>query len=69
MIAKLMITGCASSTKQYERPPLPVNLAAPCPPIEELNSNSWDELAKAYIKLVFDYSDCAAKHEAVVGLW
>lgn len=46
-----------------------MNLAAPCPPIEELSSNSWDELAKAYIKLVFDYSDCAAKHEAVVELW
>ena len=46
-----------------------MNLATPCPTIEELNNNSWDELAKAYIKLVFDYSDCAAKHEAVVGLW
>jgi len=28
-----------------------------------------DELAHAYIRLMLDYGECAARHRAVVGAW
>lgn len=49
--------------------PLPPVLSELCPPINKIQGNSWDDLALAYAELIHDYSACAAKHEAMVGLW
>jgi len=59
-----MLTGCASSTPP-SRPPIPANLASPCPAVDSFTSPSWDDLIKSYLKLVIQYSECAGKHAAV----
>ena len=66
LIALLILTGCASSTPP-SRPPIPANLASPCPAIDSFTSPSWDELMKSYLKLVIQYSECSDKHAAVSG--
>ncbi|WP_435433364.1 Rz1-like lysis system protein LysC [Zwartia panacis] len=64
----MILTGCASSTPP-SRPPIPANLASPCPAVDSFTSTSWDELMKSYLKLVFQYSECAGKHAAVSDAW
>jgi uncharacterized lipoprotein YajG len=63
LIALLILTGCASSM-QPSRPPIPANLASPCPAVDSFTSTSWDDLMKSYLKLVIQYSECAGKHAA-----
>ncbi|WP_422243810.1 Rz1-like lysis system protein LysC [Zwartia sp.] len=60
----MILTGCANSTPP-SRPPIPANLASPCPAVVSFTSASWDELMKSYLKLVIQYSECAGKHAAV----
>lgn len=62
-----MMSGCAGYSQPSERPPLPANLVAPCPDIPVFDSDSWDELAEAYIELVFMYGECRARHRVVAG--
>jgi len=31
-----------------------------------INSDAWDALAAAHIELALQYTDCAARHQAVV---
>jgi hypothetical protein len=64
----LILTGCASSTPP-SRPPIPANLASPCPAVDSFTSTSWDDLMKSYLKLVIQYSECAQKLDAVVDAW
>jgi hypothetical protein len=41
----------------------------PCPEIPAFDSDSWDDLALAYIDLTGLYAQCAARHDAAVGAW
>lgn len=68
LIAVLILSGCCASTRGYVRPTLPANLSEPCPSISELHTESWDELSKAYIELVFLYAECANKHKGAVDM-
>jgi hypothetical protein len=68
LIALLTLTGCASSTPP-SRPPIPANLASPCPAVDSFTSASWDDLMKSYLKLVIQYSECAQKLDAIVNGW
>lgn len=45
------------------------HLAQHCPPILETTSDSWDDLARAYIRLTAMYGECAARHRATVEAW
>ncbi|WP_420855666.1 hypothetical protein [Vogesella urethralis] len=42
-------------------PQPPVVLVTPCRPIPPLASDDWDAIGRAYIQLVLDYGECAAK--------
>lgn len=64
-----LLAGCSTSTQPSKRPPLPANLAAPCPDIVAPAGESWDDLGKAYIGLVGQYADCAMRPDATVSLW
>ncbi len=64
-----LLAGCSTSTQPLKRPPLPANLAAPCPDIRAPAGAGWDDLGKAYIGLVGQYSDCAMRHDATVSLF
>ncbi|WP_423227306.1 Rz1-like lysis system protein LysC [Paenalcaligenes suwonensis] len=66
LIVVLILSGCSTSTKGYVRPTLPANLSEPCPPIPELDTDSWDELGKAHIELAILYGECAAKHRVLM---
>ena len=66
LAASLTLTACAASNPPLARPPLPVNVAQPCPPVPAFDSQDWDALAEAYIGLVFQYQGCAAKLDAAV---
>ncbi|WP_437340324.1 Rz1-like lysis system protein LysC [Achromobacter mucicolens] len=48
---------------------LPANLAQPCPPVPEVVSDSWDDLARNYIILALQYGECAARHKAIRQAW
>ena len=48
---------------------LPANLAQLCPPVPEVTSDSWDDLARSYMALAVQYGECAARHRAVVQAW
>lgn len=69
LTACLTLTGCSTSTPPSVRPELPANLTQPCPDPAELVTDSWDALAIAYVELVTDYGECAARHRAVVKAW
>lgn len=69
LAACLILAGCSTSTPPSVRPELPANLAQPCPDPVELVTESWDALAIAYVKLVTDYGECAARHRAVMEAW
>lgn len=43
------------------RPPVPANLRQLCPPIDPVTTDDWDVLTRAYIKLILDYGECAAR--------
>jgi hypothetical protein len=60
----LILTGCASLTPP-SRPPIPANLASPCPAVDSFTLASLYDLMKSYLKLVIQYSECAGKHAAV----
>ena len=61
-----MVSGCAGYSQPSERPPLPVNLVMPCPEVSIFDSDSWDDLAVAYIELVFMYGECKTLHQSLV---
>ncbi|WP_442418884.1 Rz1-like lysis system protein LysC [Paenalcaligenes hominis] len=61
----LMMSGCVGYSQPSERPPLPASLVAPCPEVPIFDSDSWDDLAVAYIELVFMYGECRARHGSV----
>ena len=65
-IVALILSGCAGYSQPLEKPPLPANLVAPCPGVPVFDSDSWDDLAEAYIDLVFMHEECRARHRAVV---
>ena len=48
---------------------LPANLAQPCPPVPQVTSDSWDDLARSYIVLAMLYGECAARQRALVSAW
>lgn len=66
LAVSLTLAGCAASKTQSPRPPFPVNVAQPCPPVPAFDSQHWDALATAYMELVFMYGQCSAKHDAAV---
>ncbi|WP_420902061.1 hypothetical protein [Achromobacter mucicolens] len=45
---------------------LPANLAQPCLPVEEVSSDSWDDLARSYMALALLYGECAQRHRALI---
>jgi hypothetical protein len=54
----------------WDTPPtLPADLAAQCPPIPDFKSDSFDDLALAFIDLTSQYAECSARHDAVVQAW
>ncbi|WP_440164281.1 hypothetical protein [Alcaligenes sp. Lyrl_28] len=55
--------------KGFARPTLPANLSEPCPPIPELDTESWDALNKAYIDLAFSYGECEMRRKAIVEVF
>lgn len=61
-----MMSGCTGYSQLSERPPLPANLTLPCPEVPMFDSDSWDDLAVAYIELVFMYGECRARHRVAV---
>jgi hypothetical protein len=42
-------------------PQPPAVLVTPCKPIPPLAADDWDAVGRAYIQLVLDYGECAAK--------
>lgn len=63
-----MMSGCAGYSQRLNRPPVPVNLVELCPDVPVFDSNSWDELAEAYVELVFMYMACGIKYKTVVDM-
>jgi hypothetical protein len=37
--------------------------------VPAFDSDSWDDLAQAYINLTGQYAECSARHDAVVRAW
>ena len=62
---KALLSGKTILWSTY-RPALPSNLKEPCPPIPLLETESWDDVALAYMDLTVMYGICAARHRAVV---
>jgi len=54
---------------QPSRPPIPANLASPCPAVDSFTSTSWDELMKSYLRLVIQYSERAGNHAVEIESW
>lgn len=48
------------------RPPVPANLQRQCPSIDPVATDNWDVLARAYIELILDYGECAARVDTSV---
>jgi hypothetical protein len=48
-------------------PQLPANLKKPCPPIERLATEDWDDLAVAYMLLAAQYGECAARVNVLIS--
>jgi hypothetical protein len=48
-----------------QTPPLPATLAQKCPAIDPVESDDWDDLAAAYMRLAAQYGECAARHNAI----
>jgi hypothetical protein len=51
------------------RPPIPANLATPCPYLEAVLVADWDVLAQAFIKLAGAYGECATRYDGVLEAW
>ncbi|WP_430795150.1 Rz1-like lysis system protein LysC [Achromobacter xylosoxidans] len=65
----MTLSGCGTSTRPAVWPILPANLAQSCPPVPEVTSDSWDDLARSYIALVALYGECAARQRVTAQSW
>ncbi|WP_429838762.1 hypothetical protein [Chromobacterium indicum] len=44
-------------------PPVPVNLAKPCPQLEPVTADSWDAVMHGYIRLSLQFGECLVSSE------
>ncbi|WP_422652830.1 Rz1-like lysis system protein LysC [Achromobacter sp. UBA4530] len=63
------MSACGTSTKPAVWPILPANLGQPCPPVPEVTSDNWDDLARSYMALAVQYGECAVRHGALLKAW
>ena len=63
------MAGCTTSRVPYTPPTLPDDIARPCPAVPMFDSDSFDDLALAYIDLTAAYAKCAARHREAVGAY
>lgn len=71
LLVSLALISCAPSTPRLavSLPPLPPNIAAPCPEPPLLASGTLGEVVTVLVDLAAAYRDCAARHAGAVAAY
>jgi len=72
LIAALMLSGCATSTRHSMPPTRPSRdsaLAAPRPPVARPYADDFDAWQVWAIEMLQQYAECAARHSKTVQVW